>query len=329
VVRDIPTRSRLVVHPRHRARDPRIGERVEPADAALAGDARAQREHEHRVRAVVRDQRSTRLRVAQLIQHALDRAAHHALLGIGLDVDETRQHVEQQLGIALEREVAAEDEHVVARREHANAVGRQMGEQHAGIFRARAEIAAQLEPAAVRQHQAVARRELHRLLHAVDHAPTRAFGDDVTLDAFVRLELKRPSATAAQRARVVAANFDERQHVRQRIHGSPYDCDEITDEFAWRIRSARPMVNACRSGRFAFIAMASPPTCCNWITSSRRNLQPIAFASSFTRVASTPPIGRCAAACSRKLYRAASGSTSPESSTRSALASPMSRSAIA
>ena len=44
------------------------------------------------------------------VADALDRAAQHAPVGFGVEVHEPRQHAEQQLAIAPESEVAAEDD---------------------------------------------------------------------------------------------------------------------------------------------------------------------------------------------------------------------------
>ena len=88
-----------------------VRQREEPSDAPAQPfrQMRPQGLDQHHVGEVLEDQEAARLRLAQLLHHPLDGPAQRQLVRFFLDVDDRREHSQQDAGvIALEAEVAAD-----------------------------------------------------------------------------------------------------------------------------------------------------------------------------------------------------------------------------
>ena len=74
-----------------------------------------QRLHQHHGGELLHDERAARPRLAQLVAHLIEAPAQFRFVGFLADVDDRRQHAEQQAGvIAVEGEMAAGDHAIAA-----------------------------------------------------------------------------------------------------------------------------------------------------------------------------------------------------------------------
>ena len=186
---------------------------------------------------MLRHQHAARLRLAQLLLHAFQRPAHRRTVRFRTDVHHRRQHPQQDAGmVAIQREVAADRGERAAAVEHGDAAGGAHGKDRAGIDRRKAQVAGEAERPAVGQQEAVPRAEPHRVRYPIHRQPAFAGRHRVALDAVAHAEADRPGCAGVETADHVAARPQQRQHVRQRVHGLFLDDREgEPDPTAWTV----------------------------------------------------------------------------------------------
>ena len=170
-----------------------------------------QRLHQHHVRQLLRDQRPTRLWVAHLLLHTLERPPHGRLVGLLLNVHNRPQRLQQR-----PRMIAAQ--------------GKMSADQGASTFLLAGELTPQPSLAPVfkrcrpkrpvgrkaegqpaRQQKAVAGRRQHRIRNALDRQPAAARNHRIALDAGMLWPLNRPACRHAESARAVASSVSTAQ----------------------------------------------------------------------------------------------------------------------
>ena len=145
----------------------RVGQGEQPTDAAAAdpfGEIEPQGLHQHHVGEVLGDQGAARLRLQQLLAHALQRPAQRRLVGVLAQVYDPRHSPQQDIGVgAGEGEMTTEDHAVAAAVQDRGAAASLAGKQDVEGDGLKAEVLGQAEGPSAGQQQAVARRQPHRL----------------------------------------------------------------------------------------------------------------------------------------------------------------------
>ena len=103
---------RIVVHGGDRRAHLFVGQGEEPSDAPLDPLRQVQPQglNQHHMDEMVNNQKTARLRLAQLLHHPVQRPAQRRLVGFFPDMHDRRQHPQQDVGmIAVKHEVAADN----------------------------------------------------------------------------------------------------------------------------------------------------------------------------------------------------------------------------
>ena len=177
--------------------------------------------HQHHMGEVLDDQEAARLPLAQLLHHPLHGPAQRGPVRFLPDMDDGRQHPQQDAGmIAVEGEAAADEEEIPAAIPGDDAAAARGGKYGAGLDRRQAQVACQAERPPARQQEAIPRLQPHRLRHALDGQPALAGNHGAAFDAFLLVgELDRPVSRRIEAGGHVVARFQQRQDVGERIHG--------------------------------------------------------------------------------------------------------------
>jgi len=190
----------------------RVGEGVEPADAAAEafGEVETQGLDEHHGGEVLGDEDAARLRIAEFVHHLPQRPTHGGLVRFLADMDDGRQYAEENVGmLAGEGEVAADAETCSAAVDCGNGSVEGLVEELAEIGWGQSEVAGEAEGPAAGEKEAVSGVDVDGVGNAINDEPALAGDEGVDLDAFMLLEADGPVATHIPAAGHVAAGFQE------------------------------------------------------------------------------------------------------------------------
>ncbi|HTV16642.1 MAG TPA: hypothetical protein VME68_18115 [Acidobacteriaceae bacterium] len=173
---------------------------------------------EHHLREIFALQNASWLRIPDDSHHAFEIPLQGCAVFRVSDMDKSREHLGQNVCVlACETEVSAESEAGSTTLPGENAAIQFLGNHRDYIDRGNGQIACDAERRSVRQHGKLSGLQQNWLIDSIDRKPARAGDEPEAEEAAALCKLKRPITTGVDSARLVAARFEKRKHVRKGI----------------------------------------------------------------------------------------------------------------